>query len=981
MCALALGPLQTHSLIGRENEQTIIRAAVEAAGLRVIFVKGEAGIGKTRLVNEMPEIFKNAHTVFADLIDLYHVDVHTISGIEKAIADSLDPDNHWFVEYRHKRKRFERLRRAGSSTEELEKLHAQLGPQFVENLNALASERRVVLRFDTAELVQSEQEIHPLLASPNEMVEVQGWLKKYIPELENVVVVFAGRPQGALWDELRAALREPDGQAPTGQADKLIEIELGPLGEPDVPVYFADLAQRNKHIRESELTAHYTAIYDLTGGRPLHLAFVAALLARREKLPDALLAGLEQGSRELNTRQMLEEVWNLSPDIHAVLPFVAWLRKGVDGVLLSRVMTECLGKAWTPRRTRRVLADLRELPFAKTRPHSNLVFLHDEMYDLMDRFILKQDVMTEQRETTCRIAVEWYESAIARASDKRKQRLTVEQLYYHLLADPDRGFERYQALSDEALIGREVGFEMALRDEVLRFFLTQKLVRDRQGQLTLRGRRIARDSASRRVQRLLRQGKNQDALDLADRIWAHDQFPFERDGAYLFPCVMLAYRGEALAYLGHQSEAIAILQEAIKQLQSLEKESGTRREQIIQYMLGLARKNLGFAYTRRHIYDLAAAAYLSAIETLDPLAQAGMQSARLDAAHIRRNLAFVYSEQGRLTDAKSMCDKALQDFRELGYRWGEALTQNVYGGIEYRFHHLHRSLARCQEALRLSTQIQDRRSIGLSRLWAGRASRKLGAAHTYEQQAQSQAYLLQAQKDLAQAREVFEKEIVEPARLLESIAEQAKLYRDWAKVLRREGQDKAQVQAYTQQAEELFNDAIRRADEQETTTERADYRHDLADLYAAQQDYDRALALLEQAEQCIEPACILSSDQSMTNLHCPLPGYLEIMAKICASRGHIQWARGRQMEAIDHWSLAFVYLYAFSPGAGRFREEIADDVAGKLADTPLAALQDLRARCQAVTEQHNLPSSRLLIELDERIKTARLKEQVSHGAI
>ncbi len=978
MCALALGPLQTHSLIGRENEQTIIRAAVQAAGLRVIFIKGEAGIGKTRLVNEMPEIFKDAHTIFADLIDLYHVDVHTISGIEKAIADSLDPGNHWFVEYRHKRKRFERLRRAGSSTEELEKLHAQLGPQFVENLNALASERRVILRFDTAELVQSEQEIHPLLGSPNEMVEVQGWLKKHIPELKNVVVVFAGRSQGVLWDELRAALRVPDGQAPAGQTDKLSEIELGPLDEPDVPAYFADLAQRNERIRESELTTdHYTAIYDLTEGRPLHLAFIATLLARREKLPDALLAGLEQGSRELNTRQMLQEVRNLSPDIDAALPFVAWLRKGVDGVLLSRVMTECLGKEWTPRRTRRVLADLRELPFAKTRPHSNLVFLHDEMYDLMDRFILKQDVMTEQRETTCRIAVEWYESAIARASDKRRQRLTVEQLYYRLLADPDRGFERYQALSDEALIGREVGFEMALRDEVLRFFLTQKLVRDRQGQLTPRGRRIARDSASRRVQRLLRQGKNQDALDLADRIWAHDQFPFERDGAYLFPCVMLAYRGEALAYLGHQSEAIAILQEAVKQLQSLEKESGTRREQIIQYMLGLARAHLGFAYARRHIYDRAAAAYLSAIETLDPLAQAGMQSARLYTTHTRRNLAFVYSEQGRLTDAKSMCDKALQDFRELGYRWGEALAQNVYGGIEYRFHHLHRSLARCQEALRLFTQIQDRRGIGLSRLWAGRASRKLGAAHTYEQQAQSQAYLLQAQKDLAQARDVFEKEIVEPARLLEAIAEQAKLYRDWAKVLRREGQDEAHVQAYAQQAEELFSDAIWRADEQGMTTERADYRHDLADLYVAQRDYDRALALLEEAEQHVDQACVLLPTQSLPKLHCPLPGYLEIMAKICASRGHILWARGRQMEAIDLWSLAFVYLYAFSPGAGRFREEIADDIAGKLADTPLAMLQDLRARCQAVSERCQLPSSRLLIELDERIKTAQLKELAS----
>jgi hypothetical protein len=45
----------------------------------------------------------------------------------------------------------------------------------------------------------------------------------------------------------------------------------------------------------------------------------------------------------------------------------------------------------------------------------------------------------------------------------------AEQLYYQFLADPKDGYAQYARLSDAALFRYDVGFDMRLRDELLRF--------------------------------------------------------------------------------------------------------------------------------------------------------------------------------------------------------------------------------------------------------------------------------------------------------------------------------------------------------------------------------------------------------------------------------------------------------------------------------------------------------------------------------
>ena len=111
---LPLGALRTQRLIGRTKEREAIRTAIEAEGeLRVLHIIGDGGIGKTRLLEAIPEEIlpkcsNKGRCQWGGILDLYHTDLHTNSGIEAAIIKALAPEG--FAEYRTRREEYEKLR-------------------------------------------------------------------------------------------------------------------------------------------------------------------------------------------------------------------------------------------------------------------------------------------------------------------------------------------------------------------------------------------------------------------------------------------------------------------------------------------------------------------------------------------------------------------------------------------------------------------------------------------------------------------------------------------------------------------------------------------------------------------------------------------------------------------------------------------------------------------------------------------------------
>jgi hypothetical protein len=85
------------TLVDREREFRAIRAAIsDAPHSHVIYFYGSGGAGKTRLLEETTRLIKSLRTSlpvrWAGVLDLYHIEHHSISDLQMAIIQSLDPD-------------------------------------------------------------------------------------------------------------------------------------------------------------------------------------------------------------------------------------------------------------------------------------------------------------------------------------------------------------------------------------------------------------------------------------------------------------------------------------------------------------------------------------------------------------------------------------------------------------------------------------------------------------------------------------------------------------------------------------------------------------------------------------------------------------------------------------------------------------------------------------------------------------------------
>ncbi|MGB3219302.1 MAG: ATP-binding protein, partial [Anaerolineae bacterium] len=208
--------LRTPHLIGRTTETDRIQRAVKD-WLRsyAFYFYGPGGIGKTRLLEEIGDRIKQVSfstrlVGWSGIIDLYLSGMHSNSGIEKAICEAIDPDREYFAHYWDMRSNFEHQHREHMDAHQREMLRTQLAAAFIGAFNTLAGKTRVVLTFDTVELIQYENDlIQTICQVQEEAITVKTWLLETLPQLNNTVIIFAGRPKSMKLDaDLRAAFAD-----------------------------------------------------------------------------------------------------------------------------------------------------------------------------------------------------------------------------------------------------------------------------------------------------------------------------------------------------------------------------------------------------------------------------------------------------------------------------------------------------------------------------------------------------------------------------------------------------------------------------------------------------------------------------------------------------------------------------------------------------------------------------------------------------
>jgi tetratricopeptide (TPR) repeat protein len=898
------GRLRTSKLIGRKRECEMLRAAIETDGeLRVVYVTSPAGVGKTRLLAEVPRLREQCSNVertkILSLLDFYFTDVQSNSQLEGRILSRLD--HSYFTPYLERRDEFERRRKDGWFESGIEEQRTELAKLFIQGFNEFNKHTRVILRFDTLELVQYEPDaMQEVFGLEERGIEVRSWLRTVLPQLKNAVVILAGREQEKpqVWAELQEAFAPVVGTVQSlTEADARsthVMMQLGSFLQDETADYFEDLARVNPRIRQAWISRDDArSIHETTGGDPLNNAFFSALIVKNARLPQDVLVA---DARDIQQR-LVEEMTRLQDGLDFVIPFMGWMRKGLNAELLHRILAvRPEFPDWSQDDCVRLLEVAKDLPFIKVREESGLRFLHDKMYDLVGKHILPGRSPVE-KEAVCNVALEFHEKG------------SPEWLYYKLLLNPADGFSTYQELSDEAILSYEYGRAMRLRDEMLRFF--NELLRGRSPRARRSWeRRIARDAAIRWIRLYLAQGRFDAAQEVSDRIWEHDEPPFDcLPDDPLFLGALLLNRGEARLYLSKWDEGLALLDQAVAVLSDWRPGNPIDQKRRTR-LLGIAHRDRGYIYRFLEDYSRARDEYREAIRYQSGLDDLG------ELASTEKNLAFVFAQLGDFHRADEYITRSLDHFREAGSRWGTASSLNVFASINADNDQPDRAEQPCRDALAMLSEIGDSRMMGLTLITLVRTLRKQARRRHYRYSIErADQFLEEAEKRAEDALHIFQKVVPEPAMELTALIGQARLYRDWAVIYRRQGREQAEIGPYEAKAISIFESLVERLPPQQVHA-RLDIMEDLAHIRFERGELDLAEQWADRAWNAIDDRYRLQKGVGFAKIDRPVPIFWNVLGKLALRRGYIAYQRRQWDQAVRHWAQAFAYFDKFAPDAG-----------------------------------------------------------------
>jgi tetratricopeptide (TPR) repeat protein len=957
--------LRTDRVVGRSSEvEAIQEALADPTGrTHILYFIGPGGIGKTRLLEETEYLtadWGRGAFLYTGIIDLYHSEFHSVGGIRAAIADGLDPENRHFRAYRERRQRFEAQRAAGVAPEVLKQERRELIRLFLADYNRMARQRRILLRFDTMELVQYESDlVQEVCRIEREAVEVWDWLLDVLVRLEHTVVLLAGRPPAPLRTGLEARCRAEEG--PVFRA-----FDLEGLTQEECLAYFDALASLEPRVGDIPGDVR-RRIWSYTGGHPIRLSLVIDLALSGREIADLFPPPGREGKptvgREEIDEQLMVELVRLPSPMRDMLHYLALARKGLGVELLQHQEPE-----WSVEQCRANLERMRRFTFVKPRPGTDLLFLHDELYKLFDRFVLRE--RQHYRRTYESIAA-YYGEKLAQAQDLEGRRtLKTNRLYYELQVDPWEAFWRcYVPWDEEAVRAFDTDLDMRLRDELLRFlretrevaWVSRRLPRDV----------VDRDAAVRWVRRHLIRGEHQRAVEIGRRILGSDQDVF-RSPDPLYRAALQTASAEVLVYTGaDETEVLGLLDQATQALE----EWGPEGEQDPRTWWRM--RVLGRAYNNRGYVHWQAGRNGAAIREYKRAVRYFREADMLDEmAETLTNMGFAYARWGHATEAEAFLLDAIELEERLGQEFARGFSLNTLG-LAYVFDNAPlRGQRRCEEALVLFEQLEQIRGIGLARNGLGLALRKRAEqwkVGTYSPE-EAEGFFGEAVEHLRQAERIFTSEVIEPVRLWETCNEMGSTCCDWGwLLLQQERADEAQGKYDL--AVEYLQKSVKVAEEHGFDLCAADSYDDLAQVCA-----DRGAPELE-VERWLDkvrtkiPEEYALTRQGFREIADPVEGWWLALGKLHLGYGvrTMRKATEREVppgekdrlldEATDHYARAVIYLQQYSTGP-HVLSVTFKSIYRRLKTVRTDRLERLRKRIADFAQEHEVDLDGLLGLLD-----------------
>jgi tetratricopeptide (TPR) repeat protein len=772
--------------IPRKNGKEIL-AAIHAndESTHLFSIMGPGGTGKTVLLRQIGESLGSPNGMdpffpWSGILDLFHSDVNTNSGLEGLISKALEREGE-FQEYWSERQAFKERREAGETGKELESERASLSNIFTDCLNKVTSNTRIVIALDTTEKVIYEvDDIQRLCHLDSESTSVKEWLIDQVKKWKNCVVLLAGREDTEFKTRLIDEFTHFSGV-------QFHPLSLGGFDENEVSEYFS--IQEIDHPIIGEFDREFkNRLWEVAEGRPIRLdlaIYTAENEVGIENIRQILAKSPSDQAQDWLDQALIYHVMQNDPDssIRAILRYLAVARKGIDAKILNYLTKG----DWSIEECDKKLGEITWRSYIKRRPEDGRLYLHDEMYQLCDRYMLEPAVVQDLSS----MLVAWYEEKLSAGQDEKdRQTFQVDSLFYRLRSDVKQGYYWYVRLADEAIRYAEVGLDMRLRNELYAFMKSQspidqkflsfdKSVQDE----------IFCDSAAGWVKRLVARGEYNKAIEVGEFVRNRPEYcKDDLFTAQLARADLDVYFAQALIYTGRTQDAMVILMNILNELEGQSKPEevarqgnphefeGWRRNLV----LGRAHNNLGYAiwhgksqYRRAIKYLRPAIPYFRASDLHEEYANT------LD--NIGRIYALLYEKE----KAESMLDDSLALRRTLRRSYRIALGLNARAIAHTTFDEPHRAKRLAEEAFLIFDPLGAQRGIGLSSITLGEALRRLGNLWTINlySTAESETFFRDAQEALERSINIFDEKVPEPSRLIAAYNELGCTYRDRAMML------------------------------------------------------------------------------------------------------------------------------------------------------------------------------------------------------
>lgn len=904
--------LQTETMIGAERKEflrQVNKAIADRKKEYIFFFVGIGGIGKTRLLKEIGKsVDKQQGVLWSEIVDLYQSEMHSNSDIEQKLAEKLDPDNEYFQPYHELRQTFETDRYAGFGGNLLERKRQELTQQFVECFNELSKDIRLVLTFDTLELVQYESEdIQELCEVQDENTSVKSWLLSQVPHFKNTVTIFSGRPHRQLQVEFEDKFQRAGCQYVGRYVDKLSKL--------DARKFLDELATRCIALKDVDDQLFGKIFSGSENGRPIYLS-LAADLAREGKGPE--LSELFDDPQTLR-RKIAYRLWDDLPLQHStIIKYLAYARQGLDIPLLLH-----LDNNISQKRAEALFREMGDYTFIKHAESSihpaGQLFLHDEVYDILDQERLQaideetqpqfQKISSYYQKQQQKLALQLQFLQKGENSHKKKERqekqrelenVRVRRLYYKLQLKPLEAYwVLYNRWAEEAIKSHYTGFDMRLQDVVLSFFryvrqghawqqknkATHMRYNALHDVIAKHEDSFTRNSAVLWVRRYNARGQFEQAKRVANKITGSRKkaFSWKKINDPLFQGALLAALGEAMYSMAEAQEktlkvlklVIELLQDSKKFMQQENDESWRRAR-----TLGRANNNIGFTFRLGNRFSTAIPYYRTAITLYRQVDVLDEMAATVT------NLAYVYAQLGAIDEAEALAEDAVAIWQRLGQPYNLALSLNAWGLVCLLADQPHRAKAFCLQADELFSNLvaeggpaSELRGRGLSQLALGETWRRLANLlflQVYDEK-EAIGFLMNGRNCLQTAIDIFKE--TDSNQLMMAYAGLGRLYRDWALVLLRLGQ-KLDAQERQYQAQDFLEKARNLAQKRDALHLVADISQDMVALYWSTDQHELARKELKRAEAAIDPRFRPQEGKGFKDIPEPLDSFWQLLGKI-----------------------------------------------------------------------------------------------------